>query len=114
MEEIKLITQASLAIAAILISICALLLSIRAYSFHKHEATLTGDSNIISFVMTVLDLLERVEKLNNEKKDLFIKLLEDSEFFEASEKGNLEPYYSIWPVDQLLRDHFKVKSKKKN
>ena len=101
-----------LTIAAIFMSLCAFILSLRAYFYHKHEATLTGDSNIISFVMAVLDFLERVKKLDKEERALFIKLLEDSEFFEASEKGNLEPYYSIWPVDKLLRDYFGVEPKK--
>lgn len=101
----------SLAIAAIFMSLCAFVLSLRAFMYHRHEATLVADSNIISYVTSVLELLERVDKLDPQERGLFIGLLEDSGFFEASKEGDLKPYYDVWPVDELLRKHFGVKSR---
>lgn len=68
---------------------------------------LTGDNNIIAYVITVLTLLEKVKKLDAKELDVFKNLLKDADFFgSTTDKVASSLPFTQWSADKDLEEYF--------
>jgi hypothetical protein len=103
---LKTIFESGSFIAAI-IAIVALILSLINFIWSQRVAMINADNNIISYVLSILKLFEKVKNLSPEEKKMFGELLKDAEYFDPPTRVTLhELLGSQFPANQKLGKYF--------